>query len=65
MDLSAKLKDSNRTQRQCHECAENHRAKQRHREGQRAREREEAHLYVLRILKHKYQDHDQDDQRGE
>ena len=64
MNLSTKLKDANRTQRERHECTQNHRAKECHREGERASEREEAHPYVLRILKHKDQDHDQDDQCG-
>ena len=64
MDLFAKLKDANRAQRQRHECTQNHRAKECHREGKRARECEKAHLYVLRILQHKDQDDDQDDQYG-
>jgi hypothetical protein len=64
MDLSAKLKDANRAQCQRHECTQNHRAKECHRERKRARECEKAHLYVLRVLKYKDQDDDQDDQDG-
>jgi len=62
MDLSAKLKNTQRAQRQRHQSSEYHRTKKGDREGQRARKSEEAHFYVLWILKDKHQYDDQDQQ---